>query len=251
MSTATSRPRILVTVDTEVIEGQQDDYAADYMRAVEAAGGEPIPIYYGRFEASAIPAHDGLVTIGGVDVEPARYGEPRHPRTEASVPARDAAELALTRLALEERRPLLAICRGMQLLNVACGGSLHQHIEARAPHRGARGSDESGWHGVTVTPGSLLAGIAGGGPLRVNSRHHQAVTPARLAPTLIEAGRTDEGGFILLEAVEAAGHPFALGVQWHPERPEMRDDPALQAASTLLFEAFVAACIEARAQRGG
>ena len=91
-------------------------------------------------------------------------------------------------------------------------------------------------------PGSLLARIAGDGPLSVNSRHHQAVTPERLAPGLAEAGRTDAGGLVVLEAFEAPAHPFALGVQWHPERPEMAGDPALAPASMRLFEAFVAAC---------
>lgn len=133
-------------------------------------------------------------------------------------------------------------------MNVACGGTLHQHIEERTPHRGSRGVDESGWHSVAITPGSLLARIVGDGPLLVNSRHHQAVTPERLAPGLVAAGQTDEGGLLVIEAIEAADHPFALGVQWHPERPEMCADPGLQEASTRLFEAFVAACVQARAK---
>lgn len=249
MSTATSRPRILVTVDEDIAAGRWDDYSADYARAVEAAGGDAIPIYYGHYAADRIPLHDGLVTIGGIDVDPAYYGAARHRHLSRTSSARDAAELALTRLALDERRPLLAICRGAQVMNVACGGSLHQHIEEQVPHRGPRGTGESGWHSVTVTPGSLLARIAGDGPLRVNSRHHQAVTPERLAPGLVESGRTDQGGLVVIEAIEAPDHPFALGVQWHPERSEMCADPALQAASTRLFEAFVAACVEARAMR--
>lgn len=250
MSTETARPRILVTVAKDVVDGRWDDYSAAFGQAVEAAGGEVIPIFYGRYSADAIPPHDGLVTIGGVDVDPAEYGEPPHPRLEHTIRARDVAEIALTRLALDDGRPLLAICRGAQVMNVACGGSLHQHIEQRSPHHGPRGADESGWHSVTVTPGSLLARIAGDGPLRVNSRHHQAVTPGRLAPGLVESGRTDEGGLVVLEAIEAPGHPFALGVQWHPERPEMRAGPTFRAVSTALFEAFVAACRLERTGRG-
>lgn len=245
----TPRPRILVTVDLDITDGRWDDYSADYVRAIDAAGGDAIPIYYERYTANGVPAHDGFVTIGGIDVDPACYGEAPHKHLGRTLPARDAAEIALTRLALDEHRPLLAICRGAQVMNVACGGSLHQHIEDRVPHRGPRGTDESGWHSVTVTPGSLLARVAGNGPLRVNSRHHQAVTPERLAPGLIAAGRTDAGGLVVLEAIEAPDHPFALGVQWHPERPEMCTDPALQSASTWLFESFIAACIEARARR--
>lgn len=242
MSLQRSRPRILVAVAKDVVDGRWDDYSAAFGRAVEAAGGEAIPIYYGRYAADDIPPHDGLVTIGGGDVDPAQYGEPPAPHLGLTVTARDVAEIALTRLALDDRRPLLAICRGAQVMNVACGGSLHQHIEERAPHQGPPRTGESGWHSVTVTPGSLLARIAGDGPLRVNSRHHQAVTPDRLAPGLIEAGRTEEGVLVVLEAFEAPGHPFALGVQWHPERPEMLDNPAFHPASKALFEAFVAAC---------
>ncbi len=244
---ATLRPRILVTVDADVVDGRWGDYSADYARAVEAAGGEAIPVYYGDYTAETVPEHAGLVTIGGIDVDPSEYGEAPHKRLDETSPARDAAELALTRLALVEGRPLLAICRGAQLMNVACGGSLLQHIATRVPHRGPRGSDASGWHNVVVTPGSLLARIAGDGPLRVNSRHHQAVTPERLAPGLVASGRTDEGGLVVLEAIEARGHPFALGVQWHPERPEMRADPALHGGSMRLFEALIAACVGARA----
>lgn len=246
MSTQAARPRILVTIAKDVVEGRWDDYSAAFGRAVEAAGGEAIPIFYGRYSPDDVPPHDGLVTIGGVDVDPAQYGEPPHPHLERTIPARDVAEIALTRLALDEGRPLLAICRGAQVMNVACGGSLLQHIEEREPHHGPVGSDASGWHDVTVTPDSLLARIAGAGPLRVNSRHHQAVTPERLARGLVESGRTEAGGLVVLEAIEAPDHPFALGVQWHPERHEMSADPRFRAGSTGLFEAFVAACVAER-----
>ncbi len=242
MTSQASRPRILVTVAKDVIDGRWDAYSAAFGHAVEVAGGEAIPLFYGRYQPATIPPHDGLVTIGGVDVDPSFYSQPPHPRLEKTVPARDAAEIALTRLALDEGRPLLAICRGAQVMNVACGGSLLQHIEPRAPHHGPAGTDESGWHPVEVTPGSLLARITGGSALHVNSRHHQAVTPERLAPGLVEAGRTEADGLVILEAIEAPDHPFALGVQWHPERPEMLDDPAFRPASMALFEAFIAAC---------
>jgi putative glutamine amidotransferase len=245
-------PRILVTVDEQVIAGRWSDYATDYARAVEQAGGLPIPFHYGSDGgAYTIPDHDGLVTIGGVDVDPSFYGEAPHERLDATVPDRDAAELGLTRLALDEKRPLLAICRGAQLLNVACGGSLHQHIEAAEPHRGPHGGAASGWHGVEIAAGSQLEKIAGPGPLRVNSRHHQAVTPERLGTGLVEAARTDAGGLVVLEAIEVVAHPFALGVQWHPERPEMFADPALGTTSVNLFRAFVAACARFHAQNSG
>ena len=244
--TSGGRPRILVTVGEEVIDGRWDEYAADYARAVEAAGGEAIPLFFRHFAPTAIPQHDGLVTIGGVDVDPAQYGEERHARLSRTDSDRDAAEIAITRLALDQGRPLLAICRGAQVMNVACGGSLLQHIPEREPHRGPRGVDASGWHEVAVKPGTLLERIADAGPLHVNSRHHQAITPDRLAAGLTEAGRTDEGGLTVIEAIEAPGHPFALGVQWHPERTEMLDEPAFERASRRLFEAFMAACTGGR-----
>lgn len=239
------RPRILVTVDEEAPSGRWSEYAAPYARAIEDAGGSPVPFFYGRqFAGSPTPQHDGLVTIGGVDVDPGFYGAEPHVRLGPTVPARDAAELTLTRLALDSGRPLLAICRGAQLLNVACGGSLHQHIEPAEPHRGPGGAaDASGWHSVDVAAGSLLSRVSGEGPLWVNSRHHQAVTPERLAPGLVEAGRTAGDGLVVLEAIEAPQHPFALGVQWHPERLEMSAVAALERASTSLFRAFIAVCV--------
>ena len=242
------RPRILVT-----IEHLGDETWPAYAAAVERAGGLPVPIEAARYVARDVPAHDGLVVSGGVDVDPARYGEPPHPRLGRTVPARDAMEIDLTRGALADGTPLLAICRGMQVLNVAAGGSLLQHLEAREPHRGPRGTDDSAWHGVAVVAGSALAAIGGdvppGGVLRVNSRHHQAVTPERLAPGLAECGRATEGDVEVIEAVAVPGHPFALGVQWHPERAEMQDDPTLAPASTRLFEAFIAAVRASMAAR--
>jgi len=242
-----ARPRILVTL-AEVIPGEQH---SDYVRAIERAGGEAIAFDVAGYRAGAgVPPHEGLLTTGGADVNPERYGEPAHRLTRPARPERDEAEFALTRRALEEQRPLLAICRGAQVLNVACGGSLLQHIEEREPHRGPEGTQDSGWHDVRVVPGTLLAGIAGDGVLYVNSRHHQAVTPGRLAPGLVVCGQAGAGGLDVIEAFEVPGHPFALGVQWHPERPEMRDDPERQDASTALFAAFVAACA-AVLDRGG
>lgn len=242
------RPRILIT-RSEDDPGERWEYYADRVRA---AGGEPIPLDASLCRSGDVfPAHDGLVLTGGVDVDPARYGEPPHERLGRLVPARDEAEFALVQMALADGRPLLAICRGMQVMNVAAGGSLHQHLEQREPHRSRRGADgetiESGWHGVEVTNGTLLSRITKAERQRTNSRHHQAVTRARLAPGLVASGITSEGGFEVVEAIEAPHHPFALGVQWHPERPEMAASPGLHAGSNALFEAFLHACTAGRA----
>lgn len=242
------RPRILIT-RSEDDPGERWEYYADRVRA---AGGEPIPLDTSHYRSGDVfPAHDGLVLTGGVDVDPARYGEPPHERLGRLDPARDEAEFTLVQAALADGRPLFAICRGMQVMNVAAGGSLHQHLEQREPHRSRRNADgetiDSGWHGVEVTRGTLLSRITKAERLRTNSRHHQAVTRARLAPGLVAAGVTSEGGFEVVEAIEAPHHPFALGVQWHPERPEMAASPALHAGSNALFEAFLHACTAGRA----
>ena len=133
-----------------------------------------------------------------------------------------------------------------QLLNTALGGGLLQHIEARDPHRARRGADgaiASGWHEVEVRAGTLLARITGAHSLRVNSRHHQAVTAAHLAPGLVACAWTPDG---VIEAIEDPTQRWVLGVQWHPERAELAEPAEHRAASLALFAAFVAACAEGR-----
>ena len=232
-SGAASRPRILVTRAEEVAGERWEDYAD----RIAEAGGEPVAIDQADWERDpSTPPCDGLLVTAGIDVDPARYGEERHPRVAETAPARDDFEAALIAGALERDLPLLAVCRGHQLLNVASGGSLLQHIEEREPHRARRGEDgaiDSGWHEVAVAPGSLLASALGEGPLRVNSRHHQAVTADRVAPGLAVAATALDG---VVEALERRDRRWTLSVQWHPERPE------LAAESAALFAAFVAAC---------
>ncbi len=245
-------PRILVAFGGARTLDQWGAYAT----AIERAGGEPIPMDAATYHDDLdLRAYDGLLTTGGVDVDPALYGEPRDAHTEPPSAARDRAEAALTRRALEQQIPLFAICRGAQLLNVVCGGSLLQHLADLEPHRPRRTGDagpyESGWHDVAVTPGSLLARLTRVPSMRVNSRHHQAVTPERLASALVSTATTAEGGTTVIEAMEVPGHPFALGVQWHPERSEMQDDDALRVGSRDLFTGFVAACRVPRATRPG
>ncbi|GMU39644.1 MAG: gamma-glutamyl-gamma-aminobutyrate hydrolase [Chloroflexota bacterium] len=237
-----TRPVILIA-RAEAITGERWE---EYAERIADAGGDPVALETGGGPA-ALPAHAGILLTGGVDIDPARYGAPRSERVAEVNPARDEAEVALVQHAFEGGVPLLCICRGMQVLNVARGGSLLQHLEARDPHRARRGADgvsiDSGWHEVTVTPGSLLHALTGREALRVNSRHHQAVEPARLASGLRATAAVDG----VVEALEAPGHPWLLGVQWHPERAEMAADPALAAGSLPLFEAFV----EAAARRSG
>lgn len=155
---------------------------------------------------------DGLVLTGGADVDPARYGETPSERTSAPRALRDEWETALARGALDRDLPLLAICRGLQVLNVLLGGSLHQHLPDVAGHAGHQ--PEPGVFGavdVNIEPGTRTADLIGP-RVRVSCHHHQAL--ARLAPGLRVTGRAEDG---TVEAVEVPGQTFAIGVQWHPE----------------------------------
>jgi putative glutamine amidotransferase len=181
-----------------------------YVRAVAASGGRAVVLPPDDVDADVLRVLDGLILAGGADIGPERYGQPPDPRTEAR-PDRDAGELTLLAGALAADLPVLGICRGMQLLAVAAGGALHQHLpevvghDAHRPAPGVYGA-----HPVRFAPGSL-AGAVMTGVDRVNSYHHQAVAdPGRLVVT----GWSDDG---VIEAVEDPGRRFVLGVQWHPE----------------------------------
>lgn len=180
---------------------------------------------------------DGLLLPGGEDIDPTHYGETVHEKCGKIAPERDEAELTLARWALEEGKPLLAICRGIQVVNVALGGSLYQDIAAQVPD-----ALKHDWfpgflrdrrsHPVTITEESRLATIVGETSLQVNSMHHQALK--ELAPGLVATAHAPDG---FVEAVEAANHPFAVAVQWHPEELAPADT-----ASQHLFDALLHAC---------
>jgi putative glutamine amidotransferase len=162
---------------------------------------------------------DGLMLVGGADIDPGAYGAHPHPETIGSVPERDAFEIALVRRALERDLPFLGICRGMQVLNVACGGTLHQHLPelvGHEDHRRVLGSFDGADHDVRLAPGSLAARAAGEELHATKSHHHQGVD--RIGEGLVVTGwaQMDE----LPEALEVEGNGFALGVQWHPEADE-------------------------------
>jgi putative glutamine amidotransferase len=164
----------------------------------------------------ALDSLDALVLAGGADIDPASYGAERHRCTINTRPERDAVEIALTCRALERDMPLLGICRGMQLLNVACGGTLIQHLPddfGHGDHRRSLGSFDNADHDVRLEPGSLAARAAGETLHHTKSHHHQGVD--RLGDGLVETGWSvlDD----LVEAIELPEQRFALGVQWHPE----------------------------------
>jgi putative glutamine amidotransferase len=157
---------------------------------------------------------DGLLLAGGSDIDPASYGAEPRPETTGTRPERDRFELALARGAIERGMPVLGVCRGMQLLNVACGGTLDQHIGNLDVHRHTLGAFHD--HEVVLEPGSLAEQSAGAVRLLVKSHHHQGV--GRLGAGLAVSGRAAEDD--LIEAIELPGSGFALGVLWHPEEDE-------------------------------
>jgi gamma-glutamyl-gamma-aminobutyrate hydrolase PuuD len=206
-----------------------------YVKAVESAGGRAVlipPSEEGIDET--LDALDAVIFSGGADVDPELYGAEPHPETDVPHSHRDAGELALLHAALERDMPTLAICRGFQLLNVARGGDLIQHLPEEVGdgvHKDVPG--EFTHHPVEVKPDTRLATIIGE-ETRVTSHHHQAV--GRLGEGLVECAWADDG---TLEALEDPSRRFVVGVQWHPEAGE---DKAL-------FEALVAEAREYRAAR--
>lgn len=200
-----------------------------YMDSIEGAAGRCRLIEETKLPKDAA----GLLLMGGVDVNPKLYGEKRGQHTDRPHNDRDAQEQGLLEDALARDLPVLAICRGFQLMNVTMGGSLLQNIDD-ASHRWLE-DGTSAWHEVIVSDtGSRLAGAyEGEDKLRVNSRHHQGVTEPLLAGDLRCVASSHDN---YVEAAESAAHRWTVGVQWHPERPEMRP----QAGA--LFRAFVKAC---------
>ena len=188
-----------------------------YVNAVRRGGGRPVllpPGGDGDEARETIAGLDGLVVSGGPDIDPARYGKARHPRTQPSVPVRDAWDLAVTGAALTAGVPVLAICRGMQVLNVSRGGTLHQHVPDLVGHDVHSGpADGFGVHKVRVTAGELLASILPSGDyFEVPTHHHQAIDLPGAGLTAV--AWADDG---VIEAIEAVTG-FTIGVQWHPEQ---------------------------------
>ncbi|MBA4070871.1 MAG: gamma-glutamyl-gamma-aminobutyrate hydrolase [Gemmatimonas sp.] len=210
-----------------------------YVRALQSVGLVPlvIPPSLSPDEARAVVARvSGVVLSGGEDVDPARYGAARHPATQKPKAARDATELALVEAARDAGRPLLGICRGLQLLNVALGGTLVQDLGMLRPSEVGHSQESSGTqrvHGLTILSGTRLHAAVRALAIDVNSIHHQAVD--RLASSLHATAYAPDG---VVEAVETAGDWWTLAVQWHPE--ELMEDA--QPWDRAIFEAFAQAC---------
>ncbi len=232
------RPRIGLTAGTRAGDRTaRSTLNCAYLHAVIQAGGVPLilPREIGSLGApAALEGLAALLLTGGEDIAPAAYGAPAHPRLETTDPERDAFELALFRAAWERGLPVLAICRGIQLVNVALGGTLWQDLPSEQPgtlqhsHPGERVDRV---HSVSVVPGTRLARALGLTTHQVNSFHHQALR--RIAPGLVPSARAPDG---IIEGLEApAEGPWLLAVQWHPE--EFWRDP--EAPDLGLFTALV------------
>ncbi len=206
-----------------------------YVDAIERAGGRAIVIPPAEEDVEeTLDALDAIVFSGGADVDPARYGANAHPETDTPQSRRDAGEMALLQAALERDMPTLAICRGFQLLNVARGGDLVQHLPDEVGHHDHKQvPGEFAVHPVEVKEGTRLAAIVGG-TSDVTSHHHQGL--GRIGEGLVESAWAADG---TLEAVEDPAQRFLVGVQWHPEAGE----------DAALFEALVEQAREYRGAR--
>ena len=210
-----------------------------YINSIQKVGGIPVLIPIGvDTDSPKALAHrlDGLLLTGGGDLDPARFNGQPHPKVYGISPERDALELQLIETFLEGGKPLLAVCRGIQALNVAFGGTLHTHIadqvENALKHDWFPGYPrEKLAHTVSLKCGSVLHDLFGADDIPVNSLHHQGI--ARVGQGLEAIGFAPDG---LVEALTVEGADFALGVQWHPEC--LPEDPGMQA----LFIAFVESC---------
>jgi putative glutamine amidotransferase len=210
-----------------------------YVHAIEHAGGVPILIPYlhdsSMFD-TLLPRLDGLMLSGGIDIDPALYGQEHHPLCEQPDKELDDFELKLASWALQEDIPTLGVCRGMQILNVAVGGTLYQDIPALCPgamhHSHRHMSRDYLAHRVNILPGSLVERVLGPGPFMVKSLHHQAVhKPGR---DVVISGTAEDG---IAEMLEVSGRRFVVAAQFHPEEIYLKES-----ASARLFASFVQAC---------
>jgi len=221
---ASSRPvRIGITAHMEMVVPAEGDgslhyvVSAPYVKAVRKAGAMPVllPVVDPEDAAAMLEIVDALIITGGADVDPINYNAPADPRLGATDPVRDAADLAITRAAVDSNVPTLATCRGIQVLNVAMGGSLVQHIDE---HMRVDMYNED-VHDIEIDPTSRLATVLGAAAIGVNSMHHQVID--RLGTGVRAVAHNHDGH---IEAIELDTAPAVLGVQWHPELLRHRGD---------------------------
>lgn len=235
------KPIIGITASTE-LDGKEYKVHQDHVRAVIHAGGIPILLPYLTEEINVIRVMqqiDGLYATGGYDIDPTLFNEEPHPDLGAIIPERDAFEVMLMTKMLEEKKPILGVCRGCQILNIVVGGDMYQDIYEQTSQPLLQHDQKApaghGSHFVDVVKDSLLYRLTHRERLKVNSRHHQA---NRFVPdSFLISAQSSDG---MIEAIESKKHDFVLGVQWHPENMLAVKD----VASIQIFKGFIAACEE-------
>lgn len=238
-------PRILIPTPIQDSEKRRFALGKNYVKSLVACGAIPIllpTVVAPEDWREVYESVDGVLLSGGGDVDPALFGEPAHEKTYGVDRERDAMEVVLARWALQDDKPLFAICRGIQVVNVALGGSLIQDLPSQwksaVPHDGtAHGFERHEVaHSVCIEPGTHIAQIVGSGELGVNSFHHQALKD--VAEGLVVTSRSPDG---VVESVEFPGKRHYIGVQWHPEEMAAGREDMMR-----LFRTFVEACAHRR-----
>jgi len=209
-----------------------------YAKAISISGGLPvlIPLTLSNDDLGALLMRlNGILFTGGYDIDPRLYGNQPHPKVVGVDEDRDRVEVFLVREVIRSSKPFLGICRGLQVINVAMGGSLYEHLPDQLPfsitHDNHHRARDFLAHGVSVKPDNRLSQIISSNQIQVNSLHHQGVR--RIAPDLFPTAHASDG---LIEAFEMPGHPFGLAVQWHPE--ELLEYEVMRK----LFQIFIHAC---------
>ena len=247
-----TKPIIAINCDIKHNKEVCADYLSEYIAypdAVERAGGIPLlipPVSDDADLREILKGVHGMVLVGGDDFEPSVFGQEKHEKATLMFPRRQAFDFRLTAMVLKMGLPVMGVCCGEQILNLALGGTLHQHvpdvyglqiIHARGEELARRGEER--YHRVNIEPDSLVAEIVNATTVEVNTNHHQAV--AELAEGLRVTARSVDGLVEAFEYSERREKPFLLGVQWHPERICAEHPKHLA-----LFEALVAAAVEYR-----
>ncbi|GAB3043258.1 gamma-glutamyl-gamma-aminobutyrate hydrolase family protein [Virgibacillus ainsalahensis] len=233
------KPIIGVTSSMEIDESHYSVTNRN-VRAIYEAGGMPmiLPYLLDEKDVKQIADEiDGLYATGGYDIDPTMFGEEPHPRLGTIIPKRDSFEIALIKKLLVTDKPVLGVCRGAQTLNIAAGGDMYQDIYSQADGELLQHSQKApldhGSHFVYAEEGSLLHQLTGSEKFRVNSLHHQA--NRNVSSSFRISGKSSDG---IVEAVESKEHPFALGLQWHPEAMVVSgDQPSIN-----IYQEFIKAC---------
>ena len=234
------KPVIGVTPSMEMDE-KFYSVSKNNLLALEQAGGIPVVLPYLATQEDInqiVDQLDGLYLTGGADIDPLYFNEEPHPNLGAFIPKRDAFEIEITKKMLAKNKPILGVCKGAQILNLATGGDMYQDIYSQIEHPLHKHSQKvpryAPSHTVELTEGSLIHRLIGKSNVRVNSFHHQANRQA--GKGLIISGKASDG---VVEVVESTEHHFALGIQWHPEMMGVEGkDPSSQN----IFRGFISAC---------